>query len=513
MTACAYDNTSHVHAVTQCGNETFAYDQVGNMTERRATSTNQITSTYAWDAQNRLKSATVGGVPTLFGYDGDGGRVTKTTQNTTTVYVGELYECTSAGCARYIFAGSQRIAMKPVGGGTLYYHTDHLGSSTVVTGESGNIEQAIVYEPYGRTRASYGPTDVHHKFTGQELDDSTGLYHYNARYYDPALGRFLSADTIVPDPANPQSLNRYAYARNNPLVYSDPSGHCEIVCITVIVLISATANAIQAGMNSGWDMQAMLTGAVIGAVSGVVGGAAGAGVSSFVGGGLGGAILGGAAGGLVGSTTSAVLYSAAGYDVNIGMAALAGLGGGAVGGLGGFIGGPALAAIAGGAAGTAISGGDFGAGFVIGVAAAMVTAAIVSQSSSDTAAAPSPEEVSVAEAEASTVDLGPKGTPGGELIQTSDQTSGSPLRVAARDQSQGIDGDPIPKECIKCHAQGLPGERGPRSPGAGIQDHRPDYNPKDPYNDRGCDTCAPGVPAPPKVLPDGTIIIGGQQHL
>ncbi|MFP4345125.1 MAG: RHS repeat-associated core domain-containing protein, partial [Anaerolineales bacterium] len=47
----------------------------------------------------------------------------------------------------------------------------------------------------------------------------------NARYYDPALGRFISADTIVPDPANPQSLNRYAYVYNNPLKYTDPSGH------------------------------------------------------------------------------------------------------------------------------------------------------------------------------------------------------------------------------------------------------------------------------------------------
>jgi hypothetical protein len=52
------------------------------------------------------------------------------------------------------------------------------------------------------------------------------LYDYNARFYDPALGRFVSADTIVPDPGDPQDLNRYAYVSNNPCRYTDPSGHC-----------------------------------------------------------------------------------------------------------------------------------------------------------------------------------------------------------------------------------------------------------------------------------------------
>ncbi len=60
-------------------------------------------------------------------------------------------------------------------------------------------------------------------FIGQRLD-STGLYFYGARYYDPAIGRFISPDTIVPDPASPQSFNRYSYCLNNPLKYTDQSG-------------------------------------------------------------------------------------------------------------------------------------------------------------------------------------------------------------------------------------------------------------------------------------------------
>jgi RHS repeat-associated protein len=71
----------------------------------------------------------------------------------------------------------------------------------------------------------YGDVDVNHKFTGQEIDNETGLYYYNARYYDPQLCRFITADTLVVHGYDPQDLNRYAYARNNPLKYTDPSGH------------------------------------------------------------------------------------------------------------------------------------------------------------------------------------------------------------------------------------------------------------------------------------------------
>ena len=71
-------------------------------------------------------------------------------------------------------------------------------------------------------------TDVAYKYTGKELDSSTGLYFYEARYYDAALGRFISADPIVTDPNNPQALNRYTYVLNNPLRYTDPSGHNSI---------------------------------------------------------------------------------------------------------------------------------------------------------------------------------------------------------------------------------------------------------------------------------------------
>jgi len=78
------------------------------------------------------------------------------------------------------------------------------------------------YNPFGTARSGSVPTDK--KFTGQRLD-GTGLYYYGARYYDPVIGRFVSADTVVQDFKNPQMLNRYSYVLNNPLKYADPTGH------------------------------------------------------------------------------------------------------------------------------------------------------------------------------------------------------------------------------------------------------------------------------------------------
>ena len=105
-----------------------------------------------------------------------------------------------------------------------YVHQDSLGSTSVTSDCTGDLASTISYFPFGLTRFSTGTSPTDKLFTGQRLD-STGLYYYGARYYDPEMGRFISADTIVPNPMNPQSLNRYSYCLNNPLRYIDPSGH------------------------------------------------------------------------------------------------------------------------------------------------------------------------------------------------------------------------------------------------------------------------------------------------
>jgi RHS repeat-associated protein len=103
-----------------------------------------------------------------------------------------------------------------------------LGSTSLLSDGDGDQVPGsrVSYYPYGQTRAgdlATLPTDF--GFTGQRNDATIGLYDYHARWYDPALGRFISADTLVPDPASPQDFNRYTYVSNNPLRYVDPTGH------------------------------------------------------------------------------------------------------------------------------------------------------------------------------------------------------------------------------------------------------------------------------------------------
>ena len=104
-------------------------------------------------------------------------------------------------------------------------HGDHLGSATLTTDINGNRVGDLRYTPHGVTRYEWGSIPTNRRYTGQRWDSVLGLYDYQARYYHPALGRLISADPLMPEPGNPQALNRYAYVTNNPVRYNDPSGY------------------------------------------------------------------------------------------------------------------------------------------------------------------------------------------------------------------------------------------------------------------------------------------------
>ena len=125
---------------------------------------------------------------------------------------------------RYYYSGGQRIALRR-DGIVSYLLTDQLGSTRVTTDEAGAWAAEMKYYPFGWTRYNPGGQITTYRFTGQRWDPGTGLYWYNSRWYDPLIGRFIQADTIVPQPGNPQDLNRYTYCRNNPLRFIDPSGY------------------------------------------------------------------------------------------------------------------------------------------------------------------------------------------------------------------------------------------------------------------------------------------------
>ncbi len=204
--------------------DSYSYDANGNMLSGAG-------RTFTYDYDNRPTSIIYNSMALISVYDASGNRVKKVTPTSTTVYIGDLYECTSGQCTKYIFAGTQRVA-KIDSAGTNYHHTDHLGSSSIITNSSGAKVEDIYYYPYGEIKTDSGTLNVRHKFTDQEWDAETGLYYYGARYYDPRLARFISADTIVPEPFYPQSLNRYAYTINNPVILRELDGNC-FVFVTV----------------------------------------------------------------------------------------------------------------------------------------------------------------------------------------------------------------------------------------------------------------------------------------
>lgn len=110
----------------------------------------------------------------------------------------------------------------------VFYHYNYLGSATLLTDHEGKIVKRYVYSPYGEVDAkrSVGKASSSIRFAGYQADDETGLLYVNARYYDASLGRFLTPDLKVPkDGRDALGLNRYAYVKNNPISYIDPTGH------------------------------------------------------------------------------------------------------------------------------------------------------------------------------------------------------------------------------------------------------------------------------------------------
>ncbi len=169
-------------------------------------------------------------------------------QDIATYYIDKYYEKEWNGVARnHYFLGNINLAVEPLSGpnsGIYYVLTDHLGSSSLTTNSYGNMIDRTEYTPYGAIVATATTQDIgnKYKFTGKELDGETNLSYFGARYYNQAVGRFMAVDPalqFLTDPeklkgitngdqrkilSDPQNLNEYSYARNNPVLLADPDG-------------------------------------------------------------------------------------------------------------------------------------------------------------------------------------------------------------------------------------------------------------------------------------------------
>lgn len=393
------------HAVTSINDgSAMTYDANGNMTSYRTTARTQY---YAYDASNRLIKVEAQGaamplpvqeslplaartmkavsltpgnmarhVAAEYVYDGDGGRTSKTvyvnnsgsTTPVTTTFIGDLTESTDGIQTNFVFMGSNRVAAYD-GAKVRWFVGDHLGSTSVVLDETSAIKEKITYTPWGEVKSydkfGAGAEVARFYFTGKKLDDETGLYYFGARYYNPKLGRFLTADTIVQSPYNPQTLNRYTYCNNNPVNLVDPTGHSwfkkvfgggsgfvasaigAVLAVAITVMTGGAGGVFMASL--GWS--SFWAGVGAGALGGAVGGAVTGGLLGGTQGALQGAMMGaafGAVGGGVGAWgqmagTAGQIGRGVGYAMLAGSAAYSAktgtldmFAGAIIGGIGGY---------------------------------------------------------------------------------------------------------------------------------------------------------------------------------
>ena len=150
-------------------------------------------------------------------------RIEQTDSEGTTRYVfdldGNILEKHDAeGITRYVFRKNKHLVRISPDGKRSYYGTDNLGSTTVMFDERGNTVWEGDITPFGDVAVGTKGVGEREKFTGKDYDEVTGLYYFNARWYDPQLGRFTSEDPVR------DGMNRYVYVSNNPLRWIDPTG-------------------------------------------------------------------------------------------------------------------------------------------------------------------------------------------------------------------------------------------------------------------------------------------------
>jgi len=211
------------HTPTVVDGETLAYDANGNMTGGLAG------KVIAYDYNNRPTAVTFAGATTTYAYGLGAQRTSKTVGANVTWYAG-MAEIRNFGTANEEIILQPHPDFRLVDGVASYLHRDHLASVRLITNAAGQAEQSTAYTPFGDPSTQtvidspFPPPPEEHSFIGERYDTSTGLLFLNARYYDPALGRFLQPDWWEVRILG-VGTNRYSYSMNDPVNLSDPNGH------------------------------------------------------------------------------------------------------------------------------------------------------------------------------------------------------------------------------------------------------------------------------------------------
>jgi len=235
VTTTVPSNSNKISAV---GSDSYTYDAAGNITD-------DGTNTYTWNNAGQLAEVLVSSTPVgTYTYDSQNRRVKKVAGANTTHYVyglnGLLYgEYDNAGdlIREYVYLNDTPLAQIDAGAPetVIYLHPDHLSTPRFATNSGGTQVWAWAGDAFGVGTPS-GSATINIRMPGQYVDSESGLFYNWNRYYNPAIGRYISSDPIGID----GGLNTFLYADASPVMYADPTG--EIVPIVAAFAIACAAN-------------------------------------------------------------------------------------------------------------------------------------------------------------------------------------------------------------------------------------------------------------------------------